>query len=284
MRLIDYIEDNNTFFNNSYTYPEFITSTIKDNIEDIITYDYGMRQLRPYLEYLARPIPGTVTPELETVVQNAVLNHITKYAYKYSTLFGTEQFEYNPIENYNMVETMTDDTTETTYGKKDTITHEKDSSDTRTLDTADNRTLNTSDAETQNLLDTHTLVNLTTTKTDEIAGFNSSGFSDANRSTDVGTGSETNANTGTDTTLHTGTDDVTHTGTDTLVRSGTDTDESTLSGKDTNVRNYELTRSGNIGVTTSQQMIESERNVADFSALSELAHGIVNAITIGVWR
>lgn len=37
----------------------------------------------------------------------------------------------------------------------------------------------------------------------------------------------------------------------------TDTD----GGEDTHTRNYELTRSGNIGVTTSQQMIESERNL-----------------------
>ena len=43
----------------------------------------------------------------------------------------------------------------------------------------------------------------------------------------------------------------------------TDTDTGTQTtldgGSDTHTRNYTLTRSGNIGVTTSQQMIESER-------------------------
>ena len=40
-----------------------------------------------------------------------------------------------------------------------------------------------------------------------------------------------------------------------------ETHTDTGSGSDTDTRNYTLTRAGNIGVTTSQQMIESERNL-----------------------
>ena len=43
-----------------------------------------------------------------------------------------------------------------------------------------------------------------------------------------------------------------------LTDSDTGTQSVSNSGKDTNTRNYELTRMGNIGVTTSQQMLESE--------------------------
>ena len=45
--------------------------------------------------------------------------------------------------------------------------------------------------------------------------------------------------------------------------SDTDTGTQTQaeSGMDTQTRNYTLRRHGNIGVTTSQQMLESERNV-----------------------
>ena len=63
----------------------------------------------------------------------------------------------------------------------------------------------------------------------------------------------------------TGTNTVTQTGTDTNTYNTTDTDTGTQNeadgGQDTHTRNYHLTRSGNIGVTTSQQMIESERSL-----------------------
>lgn len=280
MNIIEYLESGKDLFNTEWTYPEYVSA---DTITDIITYDYGKRKIRPYFEYLSREIPGQVTPDLEAVIQGAILSHITKYNYKYSTLFGTENLTYNPIENYRMVENMTNDQTVTEFGKVSTQVHDKDSTDTRTLDLTDGRSLDLTDEETPNTTSTHTLNDVTSVETSQIEGFNSSDFVDSGKKTNVGSGNETTAMTGTNTTTHSGTDDTTHTGTDTLVRSGSDTDTDTLSGSDTSTRNYELTRSGNIGVTTSQQMIESERQVANFSALQELAHGIVNVISIGVY-
>lgn len=280
MKIIDYLNDGNDLFNSEWTYPEYVSV---DTLTDIITYDYGMRKIRPYFEYLSREIPGQVTPDLEAVIQSAILSHITKYNYKYSTLFGTENLSYDPIENYRMVENMTNDQTVTEYGKVSTLVKDKDSTDTRTLDLTDGRSVDLTDENTPNTTSTHTLNDVTAVETSQIEGFNSADFVDSGKKTNVGSGNETTAMTGTDTTTHSGTDDTTHTGTDTLVRSGSDTDTDTLSGSDTSTRNYELTRSGNIGVTTSQQMILSEREVANFSALQELAHGIVNAISIGVY-
>lgn len=283
MKIIDYLNEGNDLFNSEWTYPDFMDTNVKYAVEQIITLDYGLRKIRPYFEYLARPIPGQVTPDISTIVQVAILQHAQKYAYKYSTLFGTENLDYNPIENYRMVENMTNDQTVTEYGKVSTLVKDKDSTDTRTLDLTDGRSVDLTDTETPNTTSTHTLNDVTAVETSEIEGFNSSDFVDSGRKTNVGTGSETTAMSGTDTTTHSGTDDTTHSGTDTLARSGTDTDTDTLSGSDTATRNYELTRSGNVGVTTSQQMIESERQVANFSALQELTHGIVNAISIGVY-
>lgn len=51
----------------------------------------------------------------------------------------------------------------------------------------------------------------------------------------------------------------TTTGTSTDLDTGTQTDADT--GSDTSTRNYTLTRSGNIGVTTTQQMLQSERDL-----------------------
>lgn len=93
--------------------------------------------------------------------------------------------------------------------------------------------------------------------------------------TDTQTGTVTTAHSGSDThtgtqaTAHTGSD--THTGTVTSARSGNDThtgtDTDALSGTDetegtratTESHSYTLTRSGNIGVTTTQDMLTQER-------------------------
>ena len=53
--------------------------------------------------------------------------------------------------------------------------------------------------------------------------------------------------------------DPTDTGAGETSRTGVVTDRD--SGEDTHTRNYTLTRSGNIGVTTSQQMLQSERDL-----------------------
>lgn len=276
-----YIEEKD-LFNSAYTYPEWLTSSRRDAIQDMALYDFGNREIRPYLLRIPE-VDKEISPELETVIQDVILNFIDRNSYKYNALFQSEGFTYDPIENYNMTETMTDDTTETEYGRVDTRTLEKDSSDTRTYDLTDERTPDLTEERTPNLTDTHTLNSLTNTETDEIQGFNSSAYQDANRKTTVGTGSEDTTTTGSDTTTTTGTDTNTKSGTDTLVYSGTDTDTNTQSGKDTSTRNYTLTRTGNIGVQTTQDMIEKFRNIADFSALSILAHDIVNVITLRVY-
>lgn len=146
----------------------------------------------------------------------------------------TLSFKYSPIENYRMVESMTNDKTVTEYGKSttrtDDLTYGKTGTETRT----------------DNLTDTAT-PNLTTKTANTFHGFNSS----------EGVPSDEQAGT--------------ETGTSTVTRAGTEQNQYNLShtdtgtqtvidgGSDTHIRNYELTRSGNIGVTTSQQMIESER-------------------------
>lgn len=89
---------------------------------------------------------------------------------------------------------------------------------------------------------------------------------------DTDAGTSANAKTGTETTSFTdridtdaGTSATARTGTDTLTHNTSETDTGTQtdaqSGSDTATRNYRLTRAGNIGTTTSQMMIESERSL-----------------------
>lgn len=85
------------------------------------------------------------------------------------------------------------------------------------------------------------------------------------------TGTQTTQKTGSDSTEYgtsetdTGTQTNRRSGTDTRTYNTTDTDDNIITdtegGSDSHTRNYFLTRTGNIGVTTSQQMIQSERDL-----------------------
>lgn len=68
---------------------------------------------------------------------------------------------------------------------------------------------------------------------------------------------------------------------------GTNTDTQDINTTVTTAGNektvHEFTRSGNIGVTTSQQMIESERQLAIFSVVDLFVKAIADIILIGVY-
>lgn len=136
--------------------------------------------------------------------------------------FETLSFEYDPISNYDMIETMADSDTQQ-YGKQttrtDNLTHAKTGTEQQTPDMTGENTRN-------------------------VYGFNADS---------EGEGSPSDRNT----TRTTGTDTVTYDTTDRDTGTQTQND----SGSDVHTRNYRLTRSGNIGVTTSQQMIQSERDL-----------------------
>lgn len=146
---------------------------------------------------------------------------------KWTKLYNTLSFEYDPINNYDMTET------ETVTGSN---------SDTR-LNTGTTETEHTG---TQGTSETNTVTGSGSTD-NTIFGFNSSTASDDSgsetSSTNTGTGSSTR------------TDNLTDTRTDNL--------SETNSGSHSESRS--LTRSGNIGVTTSQQMIQSERDLDNYN-------------------
>ena len=160
----------------------------------------------------------------------------SRFKTRWTKLYNTMSLEYNPISNYDMVERMTNDRRVTEYGHTDTetnnLSHAKTGTETRTPNTTDTRT-----------------PQLNRVTENDVQGFNSDDYVPSEKST-VG---------------ETGTDTTTHTGTDTMQYNVTDADTGTRGnvegGIDTETRNYLLTRSGNIGVTTSQQMIESEREL-----------------------
>lgn len=144
------------------------------------------------------------------------------HKYEYDKLVDTLSLEYNPIENYSMIEKGTD-----TRTPNITQTNKGVNTNTVGIDTSITTGKTTFDKSNSFINDTKT----------------------------------TNAGTNTDT------QDI-----NTTV---------TTAGNEKTV--HEFTRSGNIGVTTAQQMIESERQLAMFSVVDLFAKATADIILIGVY-
>lgn len=184
------------------------------------------------------------------------------------------------------------DTTETTaYGKTDTTTY-------NTTDTVSHSNINTQGAQSNST-------------EDKVSAFNTSTYSPEKQSSntlgariDSDEGTTTDKKTGTEENKFTGTDKVTTTesnvqsfnnndstsGTDTINKTGSNNSSitNTESIEDTDTHNDESTHegniSGNIGVTTSQQMLESELELwAKIDIYREIATQFVDEFCILIY-
>ena len=187
----------------------------------------------------------------------------------------------------NVTETRTDNLT---HGKTGTETDTPNVTETQTPNLSTNKDLgvygfNSSDDVPSNVeqiasTGTNTLTRTgTDQKTYNLSETDTGTQSTQKTGTDQKTYNLSETDTGTQSTQRTGTDQKTYnlsetdTGTQSTQRTGTDqktynlsetdtgTQQNVNSGSDTETRNYTLTREGNIGVTTSQQMIQSEREL-----------------------
>lgn len=260
------------------TLQEFQVPWKGENISAALDIEYhgnvsGEKIVSPLVEKISDV--GTLTETEKTMLATSIL---AVCGVNWGKQWETLSFEYNPIENYSMREQMTNDETVTEYGKSttrtDDLTHKKTGTETATVDETNTRTDDLThtktgtDTRTDDLTDT-TSPNLTTNTSNMFYGFNSSSAVPSDEQAQSATGTNTVTHKGTEqrqynlTDTDTGTQNMNRTGTDETAFNTTDTDTGTQTvldgGSDTHRRNYLLTRSGNIGVTTSQQMIESER-------------------------
>lgn len=113
---------------------------------------------------------------------------------------------------------------------------------------SNNETRNLTDAETRNITDT-----------ESVQGFNSNAWSESKKV--VGTG--------TDTFNHTGTDNISISNNETV--------------NDDNTRINTKTRTGNIGVTASQDLIQKERDIANFSIIEYITQSFKERFCILVY-
>lgn len=179
------------------------------------------------------------TAELEVLytdpdfMQKAIGIWSKKQSPIWDELYKTTQYEYNPIWN-----------------KDGVIVEEHDLATTEDVVTNVDREDKLQDKNTRNFEDKETR-DLSDVSDRDVFGFNSSAAAPAEKNTVKGTGTDTFNHSGTDTVDHTGTQDI-----DTTVDRDT-TDTGTIT----------RTEQGNIGLTSTQQLIQEQREVVKFNIL-----------------
>lgn len=185
-----------------------------------------------------------------------------------------QSIQYNPLENYDRNELLTDQ-----YYKAASSSARRDSGNTRTFDNQDKRTLDTEDKRTLDTEDERTL-DTTRTSEDEVSAFDSSTYQPSAKNT--------TDDDGTDTMTHTGTDTLERSGTDTVDYSGTIKDEygeGTSGNENENSTNTHSGRiHGNVGVTTSQQMLTAEYEVARFNIIDQITDMFILEFCIPIYE
>ena len=200
---------------------------------------YGNHSGHKKISPLVKNLLGT-----SETLSDEMLNQISAaaramYGQAWAKLWATLNFEYDPISNYDMTETENRVTTGSGF-------HSKTGGESTT------RTDNLSHTRTDNLSESNSgEVSEESSASGDIYGYNSlTGVpSDEQSGTRSGSSSNTRTNTGTQSDSNTGT----QTNAGQTSESGSEQSEGT--------EDRTLTRKGNIGVTTSQQMIQSEREL-----------------------
>lgn len=219
-----------------------------------------------------------------------------KWYHTISRWFAAISKDYDPLINYDRTEEQLrtpDLETKRTADLEDKRTADLEDKRTpdletkRTPDLTDERTPDLTYERTPDLLDTNAG---TVTEETQRSAYDSSSYEpDEKRTTTpentiATTGTDTNTETGTETTTHTGTDTTTETGTDTTTHTGTDTMKHTGTDTttETGTEKTEIRAFGNIGVTTSQQMLEAEIKVAEWSLYDSIARLFLQEYVIPV--
>lgn len=239
-----------------------------------------------------------------------VVNLYKAKKYTYERLYNSTLLKYEPIENYDRIETTTDSTTKDTTGSTDYGVQGTTTS--MTSDSVDGAQKNdNTNTEKMEYGETTTIIKDKLTKsgkersTDngkkvsehEVAPYDSESYYNQEKTTDSfdnyshvnelldridETNSTVNVPTKTDnktTTVVENIGEKTNTQT-TTSQQQQQAHTDTVTGKEEVTYKHENRTHGNIGVTTSQQMLESEREVALFNFVGIVAHDIVKLIAI----
>lgn len=265
-------------------------SNVNTAIDNYIYTYYRSRNLYHWYDTLYSDV-STLLTTLKTDI--ATLFDSKKYTW--GKLYETTLLEYNPIENYSMTERENVTTESTSTQGTQTTT---DTNDYGAVSTAKTELLGAqTNTETATMgeqakLTTMNIGEQTTegSTINETAPYSSDGYQSDTKSIDSVTIGAKSDSTQEHNDAYTNTNEQTFGAKDntytTTIDGRKDILKKEIGGKtDSNnsTNNRELTRSGNIGVTTSQQMLESERQVAMFNFIQFVAHEVVRLISSDVY-
>ena len=317
MNIYEYIENSHisypfmsdSFLNTTVDNPTS-TAEFQELLKNYIYENFGIYQISPLIVMRENSTEKTfddIISEISTLVYKA-------NEYRYNTLYSTIIQEYDPIENYKMIEEITvnyqgdEKTVNQFIGKeKNTINYKgeestvdsKSGTDTNVLtkNGTESNTLAKSGSENVNESDTRGDVTTTTKK----APFDSENF--YNESQDLTSQSKADVKntttTFTDRVDNNTTTFANRTDNEQITYNSSNNINKSFNGRsDENIKEFDgradeslktfmdrkdvttHTRSGNIGVTTSQQMLESQRLLANFKFVDIVARDIVKKIAI----
>lgn len=247
-RINDLIENVNTVFPAMPEYQnEQWYQQIARHFDDVLECDYWHRIINKLVE-------KDDFISLLNFVQKKIKLYLYTNEYKVSNLYDTTQFEYNPLWNVDGTETRElsrEITGEDTDTFNETNTLAKTGSDT------------TSNSGYNELVKTGT-----NTSTSSKTTMNSATFYDTDKTVEQPNSTDRNNLNSSEQTSYNSTNTDSHTGTVSNEKSNTETLTETT------------TRQGNIGITKTTELIESQRQIVNFNFINYICHEIVNEFTI----
>ena len=317
MNIYEYIENSklsypfmsDSFLNTTVDNPTS-TAEFQELLKNYIYENFGIYQISPLIvmrENSTEKSFDDIISEISTLVYKA-------NEYRYNTLYSTIIQEYDPIENYKMIEEITvnyqgdEKTVNQFIGKeKNTINYKgeestvdsKSGTDTNVLTKNGTESNSLSKSGSENVNESDTRGDVTTTS--KKAPFDSETF--YNESQDLTSQSKADVKntttTFTDRVDNNTTTFTNRTDNEQITYNSSNNINKSFNGRsDENIKEFDgradeslksfmnrkdvttHTRSGNIGVTTSQQMLESQRLLANFKFVDIVARDIVKKIAI----
>lgn len=310
LTISQYIMENNVlpFSNSDFVqngYEPLNSGDFQWMLTEWINFNHGELQVRPTVE---KAMETDVT-----TIQKMVVNLYKTKKYTYERLYNSTLLKYEPIENYDRIETITDNTTKDTTGSTDYGLQNTTSS--VTSDSVDGAQKNdNTTTEKMEYGETTTVIKDKLTKSGKerstdsgkkvsernVAPYDSETYYNQEKTTDSfdsyshvnelldrvdETNSTVNVPTKTDNKTTTVVENI---GEKTNTQNATSQQQQqahtdTVTGKEATLYKHENRTHGNIGVTTSQQMLESEREVALFNFVGIIAHDIIKLIAICIY-
>ena len=237
----------------------------------------GKKETSPLVDSLI--VENNLTENSKTMLAMSIFSI---YSNKWNKLYRILSLEYEPIENYNMTET---EKTTSTNENTDTITTNTTNSNNVTETNTGTNTANDSENTTgkNTITDSRTIEeNNSVTNNNSLYGFNSASAVNADSQNGTETRNTTDSNTHNDDLKGTRTNEHSENINTSKVTAQKNDIKDTKNGTHTENGSQDrtLSRHGNIGVTTSQQMINSEIELWQWDFFNGVFKDIDKILTI----